>query len=131
MKTQFTAKEWREITAQPIAKKGRYQRSPKSERTLGGIVFHSKKEMLRWIDLQAMERGGIITKLRRQVPYRIEINGELICTYTADAVYELVRTGEEIVEDTKSTGTAKERDFRLIMKLMKAVHGITVKQVFM
>lgn len=89
-----------------------------------GILFDSIKEAKRWKELRLLEDAEEIFLLRRQVPYRIEINGVLICKYIADFVY---LSGQDVVcEDVKSSFTAKLPIFRIKKKLMKAVHGIEI-----
>ena len=39
-------------------KKNRFNVSPVEERTLGGVVFASKKEMKRYAELQLLQRAG-------------------------------------------------------------------------
>ena len=46
--------------------------------TVDGITFDSKWEAQRWGELQAMERGGLVRDLERQVKYDIVVNGEKI-----------------------------------------------------
>lgn len=106
--------------------KGRFAVAPKWQRTLDGIVFDSKGEMNRWAVLKLNERSGLIRNLRRQVTFPIEVGGILICVYKADFVFEVSDTGQVVVEDLKSTGTAKDPTFKLKQKLMKAVHGVDV-----
>ena len=36
---------------------------------IDGIVFDSRKEALRWHELKLMENAGLISDLRRQVPF--------------------------------------------------------------
>lgn len=70
-------------------RKNKYNVAPKIARTSrDGIVFDSKGEMERWEKLKLWVLGGEIRKLRRQVPYKIMINGQDAGTYTADFVYE-------------------------------------------
>jgi hypothetical protein len=94
--------------------------------TVDGITFDSKWEAQRWGELQAMERGGLVRDLERQVKYEIVVNGEKICRYIADFRYKVVDDDgvtTEVVEDAKGVETP---DFKLKKKLMKAVHQIDV-----
>lgn len=43
--------------------------SPKAQRTLDGIVFHSKGEMERWAELKLLAKAGEIAGLERQVKF--------------------------------------------------------------
>jgi len=94
--------------------------------TVDGITFDSKWEAQRWGELQAMERGGLVRDLERQVKYDIVVNGEKICRYIADFRYKLVDddgSTKEVVEDAKGFETA---DFKIKKKLMKAVYQINL-----
>jgi hypothetical protein len=71
----------------------------------------------------------LISGLTRQPLYRIDVEGHLICTYKGDFLYTVTETGETVVEDVKSSGTAKDPTFALKKKLLLAVHGIAVKVV--
>jgi hypothetical protein len=104
----------------------RYKRNKYGARktTVDGITFDSKWEAQRWGELQAMERGGLVRDLERQVKYDIVVNGEKICRYIADFRYKIVEddgTTKDVVEDAKGFETA---DFKIKKKLMKAVHQI-------
>jgi len=92
-----------------------------------GYTFDSRWEAERWGELTAMERGGSIKDLERQIKYDIVVNGEKICKYVADFRYNQIEedgSQKEIVEDAKGVETA---DFKLKKKLMKAVYGIEIK----
>lgn len=99
---------------------GKY-RAKKS--VVDGITFDSTMEGNRYAELSVLQKTGIISKLRIQVPYKIIINDELICTYKADFVY--FENGIEIVEDAKGYRT---KDYILKKKLMKAVLNIDIKE---
>lgn len=91
-----------------------------------GITFASKKEANRYCLLKLMERGGLIRDLELQPPYRLEVNGVLVCKYVADFRYVDAQTGEAVVEDAKGF---KTREYNLKKKLVKAVHGIEIREV--
>ena len=92
-----------------------------------GITFDSKKEANRWVRLKAMEASGAITGLRRQVTYTLAVNETLIASYIADHVY--VESGLLVVEDVKSEITRKLPVYRLKRKLMRAIHGVEIREV--
>ena len=105
---------------------------------LGGVEHASGKQGMRWILLRQMEREGKIANLRREVPYRLEVNGKLVCKYVADHVYDEidhdfcgvnVTLKTPVVEDVKSPITRKNRAYRIKLKLMKAVHNIDIREV--
>ncbi|UAY57283.1 DUF1064 domain-containing protein [Arachidicoccus terrestris] len=92
------------------------------------MKFDSIKEGNRYRVLALQEKSGIITNLKRQVPFVIKVNGEKVCTYKADFVY-MDRSGAKIVEDVKSDFTRKDRVYRLKKKLLRQTHGIDIKEV--
>jgi hypothetical protein len=91
-----------------------------------GRKFQSTKEARRSVELEQLQRIGEISDLRRQVRYEFVINGCKVCAYDADFVYQ--RAGREVVEDTKSIETRKNRAYRIKVKLMRAVFGIEVEE---
>jgi hypothetical protein len=86
--------------------------------------FASKREARRHEVLMLRAKAREISELRCQVPFRIEINDELVCTYKADFTY--MEGGALIVEDTKGYRTPV---YRLKKRLMKAVHGIEIREI--
>ena len=88
---------------------------------VGDIVFDSKKEAERYRRLKAYENSGVIENLQIQVPFKLEVNGRLICKYIADFTYE--KNGEFVVEDAKGMRTTV---YNLKKKLMLAVHNIKI-----
>ena len=114
--------------------------------TVEGQVYDSQKEYLRYLDLLAMEKAGEIRDIRRQVEYELlpvqrepdtvgpkggTKKGKVIerkVSYFADFVYTDVKTGETVVEDTKSEFT-KTKDYILKRKMMLFFHGIRIKEV--
>lgn len=118
--------------------------------TSDGVLHDSSLEAQRWCELKLLERAGKIKDLKRQVEYelipaqyetyeRYGKNGQRLkdgvrlierkVCYVADFVYVDVETGEDIVEDTKSAITKKNKDFVLKRKLMYLVHKIKIKQI--
>ena len=91
----------------------------KNIRTRG---FASKREAQRFDDLRLLEMAGEITDLKVQPGFRLEVNGDLICTYKADFSYR-DRQGLSITEDVKGVKTPA---YRLKAKLMKAIYGIEI-----
>lgn len=102
-----------------------------------GIKFDSQREAKRWVKLLGMERDGDIQNLLRQPKFilapAVRIAGEArkrpALRYSADFSYVEAATGRTVVEDVKSTPTAKSKEFRRIQHLMQAVHGISVRVV--
>ena len=94
---------------------------------LDGISFDSRKESARYSDLKLMHRAGAITDLTLQPKFDIVINGQKVCSYIADFSY--VENGVTVVEDVKSEMTRKLPTYRLKNKLMRAVHGIEIREI--
>jgi len=86
-----------------------------------GMIFASRRERGRWMDLRLEEKAGAIKDLKRQVVYPLAVNGITVCDYIADFVYE--RSGALVVEDAKGYQT---NVYRIKKKLMLAVHGVEV-----
>lgn len=93
-----------------------------------GLIFASKKEADRWDALLLMLQANRIRNLRRQVPYKLEVNGILIKKYTADHVYEELWHGiwVEVTEDVK--GWPNER-WPMTKKLFRAIFGREIREV--
>jgi hypothetical protein len=111
---------------QYAAKKGNKYHAEKS----GG--YASRKEHRRANELRMMQRAGLITNLREQVPYELipaqrSADGKVIeraCSYVADFVYT-DEHGNTVVEDTKGMRTDV---YRIKRKLMLHVHGIRITE---
>ena len=110
-------------------RKGRFAVVSKDQRTMDGITFDSKGEMNRYAYLQHLLKVKQISNLALQPSYSIEINGKKICKYSADFTYYDEHLKRIIIEDVKSSGTAKDPYYRLRKKLAEAVHGIKVTEV--
>jgi len=104
----------------------KYKVAPKTERTLDGIVFDSKREAARYADLKLAEKAGHIKNLVLQPEYPVQINGKHYCTYTPDFKYTEALTGKEIIEEVKSTGTMKDAAYRLRKKAAELYHGVEI-----
>lgn len=92
--------------------------------------YASRKEHRRAIELQLMQRAGLISNLREQVAFELipaqhDSDGKLLeraCNYIADFVYT-DNDGNTVVEDTKGMRTDV---YRIKRKLMLRVHGIRI-----
>lgn len=110
--------------------------------TVDGIVFDSRKEARRYVDLSLLLRAGEISDLRRQVKYVLipaqreppdpkkkkPVLGKVVereCSYFADFVYQ-AKDGTTVVEDTKGLRT---KDYIIKRKLMLYVYGIRIVEV--
>lgn len=91
---------------------------------IDGVVFASKKEAARYRQLSLLLKAKEITNLELQPRFKLIVSGQNICTYVADFQYEC--NGLKVVEDAKGYKTPV---YKIKKKLMKAVHGIEVKEV--
>ena len=124
--------------------KWNYYNKYKSHKTnANGVVFDSKKEYNRYIELTLLSRSGAIKGLKRQVKFELIpaqyepdiINsrgkvkkGKLIeraVSYIADFVYT-DENGKTVVEDTKGFRT---KDYIIKRKLLLYMHGIRIKEI--
>lgn len=92
-----------------------------------GIIFDSEREAERYSELLLEQQAGTISALKLQEHFSLDVNGFHIADYVADFVYE--RDGKTVVEDVKSDPT-KTRVYRIKKKLMQAIHGIDIHEVF-
>lgn len=105
--------------------RGPKYRNQKSE--ADGITFDSKKERDRYLQLKLRERASEVRNIQLQVEYRLEVLGVLICKYRADFTYEELQSPNwvAVVEDVKGFKTPT---YKLKKKLMKACHGIVIRE---
>lgn len=94
------------------------------------IKFDSKKEAKRYQELLLTQKAGLITDLKRQVPYILvpafNLNKKRYrnMSYIADFTYK--QNGKEIVEDTKGYRTEV---YKIKKKLMAYIYQIEIKEV--
>lgn len=86
------------------------------------LVFDSKKEYQRYLELLDMEENGDICCLQRQVKFELlpKQQGERAVNYIADHVY--VYGNVLVVEDVKSKITKKQPDYIIKRKLFKFMY---------
>jgi hypothetical protein len=77
------------------------------------------------LGFEAQARG--LTDQELYKPFRLVVNGIHICDYESDFTYR--RDGKLVVEDVKSKPTVT-RLYRVKKKLMRAIHGIEIQEVF-
>ena len=107
-------------------------RNTKTE--VDGILFDSKKEAARWLELKALEASGEIRHLSRQVRVPLVVNGVSVAHWVADFEY----AGRGVIgceigwgriwEDVKSDYTRKLPVYRLKKKLVKAIYGVDIRE---
>ena len=87
---------------------------------------------MRYGELKLLERSGAIAGLRLHPAFSVEIAGYPYCTYTADFSYWQRQDGAQsvrVVEEIKSTGTAKDTAYRLRKKAAELYHRFQVTEV--
>lgn len=91
-----------------------------------GVVFDSRKECRRSIELEIMQRGGVISHLERQKAFELQpgyVNnkGEKIrpITYVADFYYYDKDRGIWVAEDVKSPATRQDKVYRIKKKMFE------------
>lgn len=103
---------------------------------VGGMTFDSRKEARRWNELLLLQRAGMISGLKRQVPFLLiptqktetadgKWRTERPVKYVADFVYT-EKDGREVVEDTKGVRTP---DYIIKRKLMLYIKGIAIREI--
>lgn len=111
---------------EPVAPK----RPPKygnEAKTVDGIWFRSKAEAQYYIGLKWREKAGQVTNVKRQVRYKLAIEGRLICEYVSD--FEFDEDGKHHVVDVKGwKAGGAYRLFQIKAALMKIIHGIEVEE---
>jgi hypothetical protein len=114
-----------------LQRKGRFATSEKSRRTLDDTVFDSRKEMMRYAQLKTLQRAGRISDLTLQPSWLVQINGQKLCTYTADSSYFCHERNRAVIEEVKSSGTAKDAAYRLRRRAAELTYGIRIDEVVM
>jgi hypothetical protein len=95
---------------------------------IDGIKFQSTGEGYYYLELKDRLLRGQIKGFKRQVWFKLEVNGIEITNYVADFVVENFGGTFEII-DHKSVFTAKLDVFRMKKALMMACYGILIKEV--
>lgn len=99
---------------------------------VNGVVYDSKKEAQRAMELEQLEKAGVIKNLERQKKYVLQpkfmLAGHTVreITYVADFVYE--EDGKVVVEDVKGPATRSNPVYKIKKKMMMYVHGIEIKE---
>ncbi len=92
--------------------------------SFNGVIYDSKAEAHRAMELNMMVEAGIISNLERQVKFPIIINDIKVFTYIADFTYE--ENGKKVIEDVKGMRTAM---FNLKKKCVEAQYGVVINLI--
>lgn len=97
----------------------------RAQRTeVDGVLFASKRESARYLQLKMLEKAGRIAGLELQPKFPITIKGVKVCTVVLDFAYW--DHGKKIYEDVKGVDNPMSR---LKRKLVSALYGIDVEIV--
>lgn len=88
-----------------------------------GKWFASKKEAKRYGELRLLEKAGIISNLKTQVRFPLNLDGEKICVYVADFTYR--ENGMDVVEDCKGM---RLPIYLIKKRLMWAIYRILIRE---
>jgi len=108
-----------------VEKANKYQVSPAADRTYGGVVFDSKREMVIAQTLDVQKAAGLIKRIDRQVKYPMVVNGKHICTLIVDFKV-LYQDGSVEAIEVKGFPTPV---WKLKWALFKALYPETVLKV--
>jgi len=81
-------------------KRNKYHVSPKTERSVDGIVFDSKKEAERYKELLYLRKFGAVVQFLRQTPFHLPGNSRYIADFLV-----FWKDGHVTVEDVKGVRT--------------------------
>lgn len=118
--TTMTTEEFR-LNFQ-VPKRMKYRNVPT---VVNGIKFQSKREAKRYQRLLLLQKAGDVVKIELQVKYELVVNSEKICAYIADFRVTWA-SGNITVEDAKGFATPV---YKIKRALMKAIYGITIKEI--
>lgn len=133
---RWTEEELRDLGCgkhlEKATKKGRYGNINKIEED--GILFDSKREYLRYLDLKLLVRSGAISNLKVHPKYPITIGGIPIMvssnqhnkwdrhlTYEADFEYLDEKLLEKVIEDVKMQSGHRTGVYKIKRALMRAM----------
>jgi len=116
-----------------------YPRAKREDRTADGIVFDSKREMVRYYELKTLLGAKQISGLKCHVKFTFRVGPEsmIVGSYKPDFVY-FDKAGSVVIEDVKAwRRTPKLRKLRPVVnreygikkKLMKALFNLDVREV--
>jgi hypothetical protein len=92
---------------------------------IDGFRFASGAEGRRYLQLKAAQAAGIIRGLELQPRLPFEIDDERMFTYVADFAYEVVESGEKVIEDVKGVLTPV---YKLKKRIIEKYYGIKITE---
>lgn len=125
----ISVQEGKDTAKKKVAQNGSKYGNKKVE--INGIVFDSKREARRWLELDMLAKAGEIQDLQRQVPFLLipsqKVDGKVVeraVSYVADFQYR--ENGKTIVEDAKG---CKTPEYKLKKKMMLFFYGVQIREV--
>lgn len=88
-----------------------------------GMKFDSEKELNRYIELEMLEKKGIISELERQRKFELQPPFTDKKGFTQRGIYYVCdffykQDGKYIIEDVKSSATARNQVYKMKKKMM-------------
>lgn len=94
---------------------------------IDGVVFDSKREAARYLELKLLAQAGQIKQLELQPVFNLVVKtGKSVGKYRADFKYYDVARKEWIIEDSKGVRTPV---YRLKKKIVEEIYGIRISEV--
>ena len=112
--------------------KNKYHVSEAGQRTVDGIVFHSKKEATRYMELKLLQSQGVISDL--ELPRKFQWQTTYSAnersvgrqhSYRADFAYN-DDDGNRIIEDVKGYRTA---EYKRKKRIVEHLYEIKIKEI--
>jgi hypothetical protein len=107
-----------------LYRRNKYNVSPKEDRTYGGIVYDSKREMEYAVYLAMMKYARQIKDFEYHKRFPLVVNGEKVGMYEIDFVVHYPDGKIEYI-DTKGVKTDV---YKIKKKLMHALYGIEIAE---
>lgn len=116
----------REALEAALAGRGRgrvnkYQTAPREERTADGIVFASKSEAGRYLELKSLRSGGAVRFFLRQVPFHLPGGTRYLLDFLV-----FWTDGHQSFEDVKG---ARTEVFKLKRRQVAELYGVEVQEI--
>jgi Protein of unknown function (DUF1064) len=92
--------------------------------TQDGYKFDSKLEAHRYGELKLLLAAGMITDLKLQTRWDLQVNGSHVAYYFSD--FDYLDDGKRVVEDAKAVWTPV---YSLKKKMLKAQYGIDIVEI--
>lgn len=100
-----------------------YAKYKAKKTVVDGIVFHSGKEAKRYQELKILLVYKKIYDLKLQPRFPLVVEGEKICTYVADFMYN--EDGQIVIEDVKGVRT---REYIIKKKLFEVLYSMKIRE---